>query len=171
MKIGDNVNIVVEALETHATWPWPPTAAQSEGQSLKYETYLFVLSPYDTQVMRNRIKYYLPISLTPLNGLCFLRSSSPAFKSYTTPEDLDAFTSESTVTKSGSTLTYGPFNNIPASSNRDFIGKHQQKLQVHFDYDYPVLEVTKLRRSAEISHWGANLNIENEIHLHNAGPT
>ena len=41
---------------------------------------------------------------------------------------------------------------------------------MHYYYEYPVLEITKLERAAEISHWGANLNINNDIQLHNAGP-
>jgi oligosaccharyltransferase complex subunit alpha (ribophorin I) len=41
---------------------------------------------------------------------------------------------------------------------------------IHYSHGQPVLEVTQLKRAAEISHWGANLNIQDEIHLHNAGP-
>ena len=98
------------------------------------------------------------------------RSSSPTFRSYTTPKGLEEFTTDAPVSKSGATLTYGPYNKVPASSNQEFISKHQQKLLVHYEYEHPVLQVSTLKRSAEISHWGANLNIENEIHLHNAGP-
>jgi oligosaccharyltransferase complex subunit alpha (ribophorin I) len=32
------------------------------------------------------------------------------------------------------------------------------------------VEITSLKRVAEISHWGANLNIQNDIALRNAGP-
>ena len=42
---------------------------------------------------------------------------------------------------------------------------------IHFNFDFPVLELTKYKRAAEISHWGANLNIQDEINLFNAGPT
>jgi len=41
---------------------------------------------------------------------------------------------------------------------------------LHYVYEYPVIEVLDLKRSAEISHWGANLNIQDDIVLHNAGP-
>ena len=41
---------------------------------------------------------------------------------------------------------------------------------MQYQYDVPVLEITKLERAAEISHWGANLNIQDNIWLHNAGP-
>jgi len=33
-----------------------------------------------------------------------------------------------------------------------------------------VLTVTSLKRAAEISHWGSNLNVQDEIKLHNHGP-
>lgn len=78
---------------------------------------------------------------------------------------------ENPVTKSGATITYGPYNSIAPSANSDFINQHQKLVTVHFNYDHPVLAVVKYKRAAEISHWGANLNIEDEIHLHNAGPT
>lgn len=78
---------------------------------------------------------------------------------------------ESPVTKYGATVTYGPYNNIAPSTNADFVDKNQQRVAIHFNYDFPVLEVTKYRRSAEVSHWGANLNVQDEVDLHNAGPT
>ena len=55
--------------------------------------------------------------------------------------------------------------------NTEFFSKYQQPVSVHFPYDHPVLEVTKLQRSAEISHWGSNLNIEDKVTLRNAGPS
>lgn len=90
--------------------------------------------------------------------------------SYTTPEDIQDFTPENPVAKSGSTVTYGPYNNVPPSTNAKFISKHQQPVTVHYYHEQPVLEVLKLERTAEISHWGANLNIQDNISLHNAGP-
>ncbi|EGN93047.1 hypothetical protein SERLA73DRAFT_190196 [Serpula lacrymans var. lacrymans S7.3] len=155
-KLGVNgtINLVLDTVQTHATYPWPQSAAQKDPQSLKYESDLFIVSPYHTAVQRTKIK-----------------PSSPTVLSYTTPENVDQFTLESPVTKSGTTITYGPFHNIPSSSNAEFIGEHQQVVVVHYNFDYPVLEIKKLQRSAEISHWGSNLNIEDKIHLYNAGPT
>lgn len=73
------------------------------------------------------------------------------------------------MTKSGATITYGPYHNIPPST-QDFLRKTQKHITVHYQYDNPVIEVTKLERSAEVSHWGANLNIQDNIHLRNGGP-
>lgn len=98
------------------------------------------------------------------------RAHTPRVISFTTPENLQDFIQDNVATKSGATVTYGPFNRIPSSTDENFISKHQQRVAVHYYHDQPVLEVAKLRRSAEISHWGANLNIDDNIHLHNAGP-
>lgn len=84
--------------------------------------------------------------------------------------NIQAFTLEDPVSKSGATVTYGPYRNIPPSADQKFLDSHQQKVSVHYNYDQPVLEVLKLKRAAEVSHWGANLNIQDVIDLHNAGP-
>ncbi|KAF7965817.1 hypothetical protein HWV62_41729 [Athelia sp. TMB] len=151
---GSITTIVFGTIETHATYPWPPTARQDDEQKLKYDTNLFIVSPYHTAVQRTKIK-------APSNRVL----------SYTTPENLDAFTLESPVTKSGTTVTYGPYNNIAPSANSAFIEAHQATINIHYHYDYPVLAIMQYKRAAEISHWGANLNIQDEIHLNNAGPT
>jgi len=154
LPVNSTVNIVLQTVQTHATYPWPETAAQKDEQALKYHTGLFVLSPYDTSVQRTKIK-----------------AMTPRIISFTTPENVGAFTLEDPVTKSGATVTYGPYNNIPPSANKEFVSKHQQDTVVHYYHEQPVLEVAKLRRTAEISHWGANLNIQDDIDLYNAGPT
>ncbi|KAJ7283658.1 Ribophorin I [Mycena rebaudengoi] len=153
LGLNASLNIVVEAVQTHATYPWPERTSQQDEQALKYSSGLFVLSPYNTAVQRTKI-----------------RSPSPKIISYTTPEKLDAFTLDAPVTKTGATVTYGPYNNIASSANKEFVAKNQQPIVIHYNYDYPVVEVAKLKRAAEISHWGANLNIQDEIHLRNAGP-
>ena len=99
------------------------------------------------------------------------RASTPRIITYTTPEDVADFTLDNPVTKSGATITYGPYNNVPSSANNEFISKYQQRVTVHYYHDQPVLEILSLSRTAEISHWGANLNIQDDIHLYNAGPT
>lgn len=164
------LNLVLETVQTRATWPWPPTAAQGDQQSLKYKTDLFVLSPYKTQTFKNRIKL-----VQILFPYCILmvqcRASSPNIISYTTPKRLEAFTKDTGVSKASATVTYGPYNGLPSSASDEFLDKYQQRILIHYTHEYPLLEVTELKRSAEISHWGANLNIQDDIHLRNAGPT
>ncbi|RDB22610.1 Dolichyl-diphosphooligosaccharide--protein glycosyltransferase subunit 1 [Hypsizygus marmoreus] len=154
LGVNATLNLVLETIQTHATTPWPKQASQKEDQALKYQTDLFVLSPYRTSVQRTKLK-----------------SLTPRIISFTTPENVQDFTLDIPATKSGATVTYGPYNNIPPSANEKFISKHQQPITVHYHHEQPVLEVLKLTRAAEISHWGANLNIQDNIVLHNAGPT
>ncbi|KAG6919438.1 hypothetical protein DXG01_006321 [Tephrocybe rancida] len=153
LALDSTLNLVVESHQTHATTPWPAEASQKEDQALKYQTDLFILSPYYTAVQRSKIK-----------------SLVPRIISFTTPEGLEDFTSDATATKQGAAITYGPYNNIPSSANQNFIQKYQQPISIHYHHEQPVLEVTKLTRSAEISHWGNNLNIQDDLTLHNAGP-
>jgi len=86
------------------------------------------------------------------------------------PLNTENFTKDVPVSKSGATVTYGPIKNIPPSVSQLFVEKYQERVTVHYHHDQPVLEVVKLKRSVEISHWGANLNTEDNIVLHNAGP-
>ncbi|KAG6861609.1 hypothetical protein C0995_014516 [Termitomyces sp. Mi166 len=153
LALNSTLNLVVESHQTHATFPWPAEASQKDEQALKYATDLFILSPYHTAVQRTKIKALVPRII-----------------SYTTPQGLDEFTLEATVTKQGAAVTFGPYNNIPPSANEKFIEKYQQPVSVHYYHEQPVLEVSKLVRSAEISHWGNNLNIQDDIVLHNGGP-
>lgn len=57
LKLNATTNLVVETVQTHATYPWPGEASQKDGQALKYETGLLVLSPYATSVQRTKIRY------------------------------------------------------------------------------------------------------------------
>jgi oligosaccharyltransferase complex subunit alpha (ribophorin I) len=50
------VNIVLETVLTHATYPWPAQAAQTDEQLLKYDGDLFVLSPYHTNTQRTKVR-------------------------------------------------------------------------------------------------------------------
>jgi oligosaccharyltransferase complex subunit alpha (ribophorin I) len=171
LAFNGTLNIVLETVQTHATTPWPETAAQKEDQALKFKADLFVLSPYHTAVQRTKLKCVDPSLVYNQHILTYSpRALAPRVISFTTPKDVQEFTLDTPASQSGATVTYGPYNNIPPSANEDFIEKHQQPVVVHYFHEQPVLEVLKLTRSAEISHWGANLNIQDNVHLHNAGP-
>jgi oligosaccharyltransferase complex subunit alpha (ribophorin I) len=167
LEVNSTIHLVLETVQTHVTWPWPEAAAQGDEQALKYETDLFVLSPYRTSAQRTKLKYARFCFLISFTAV--FRSPTPTIRFYTTPENLGDFTFDAPVTKSGATVTYGPYNSIPASASAEFIASHQQKVLIHYNYDFPVIEVSTLKRSAEISHWGANLNIQDEIRVRNAG--
>ncbi|KAI9447969.1 oligosaccharyl transferase alpha subunit [Lactarius indigo] len=146
LGVNGTVNLVVESVPNSYH-------LSKDEQSLKYEGDLLVLSPYRTATQRIKV-----------------RAPAPRIISYTTPEGLDAFTTDNVATKSSATITYGPFSNIPPSTSSAFIEEHQKHIVVHYYFGHPVVEITSLKRTAEISHWGANLNIQNDIDLHNAGP-
>ena len=61
LKSNGTANLVVETVQTHATYPWPEEASQKDGQSMKYESELFVLSPYKTAVQRTKFRYALQL--------------------------------------------------------------------------------------------------------------
>jgi oligosaccharyltransferase complex subunit alpha (ribophorin I) len=56
LKAGSTINLVVDTAQTHAIYPWPKEAAQGDEQALKYDTDVFVLSPYKTAVQRTKIR-------------------------------------------------------------------------------------------------------------------
>lgn len=172
LDAGETANLVLETIQTHASYPFPPEAAQNERQALKYDTDLLVLSPYKTLVQKTKFKYVesRPNGIAADDFLVHSTVGSPIL-SYTNPKEV-AFTTGSIATKSnsGGSVTYGPFSDLPPSSNTAFVDKHQQKISIHYEFAFPVIALKNLQRTAEISHWGANLNIQDEINLFNAGP-
>lgn len=56
LNTNGTANLVVETIQTHATYAWPQEAAQKDDQSMKYDTELFVLSPYKTAVQRTKFR-------------------------------------------------------------------------------------------------------------------
>lgn len=79
LEVGETINLVLETVQTHATWPWPPQAAQKEEQALKYETSLFVLSRYITNVQRTKLKYVFVCSFTANNYRSLLQVFFPTY--------------------------------------------------------------------------------------------
>lgn len=61
--------------------------------------------------------------------------------------------------KTGSKLTYGPFDDKPAGA--------VEPVQVRYEFNKPVLHVSELEREVEVSHWGGNVAFEERYTLHN----
>ena len=72
--------------------------------------------------------------------------------------------------KLGAAVNYGPFQNAGPTVGVAFQNTEQQTLSIHYEHDKPILSVVKYERAAEVSHWGANLNIEDKVMLRNDGP-
>lgn len=103
----------------------------------------------------------------------YLSPPSAQVHSYTTPADnytspFDVSGSSGPV-KSGATITYGPFNSLPPSTSSTFQSVNQVPISIRYEVASPVLRLLSLNRSVEISHWGSNLNVQDEIHLLNDG--
>jgi oligosaccharyltransferase complex subunit alpha (ribophorin I) len=101
------------------------------------------------------------------------RSPSPKVISHSAPAELQKYagtTADSVATRSGGVITYGPFQDLPATTGVSFQREDQQLLTIHYEYDSPIISVVSLDRSAELSHWGNNLNIQDNIHIRNDGP-
>ncbi|GJJ07075.1 hypothetical protein Clacol_001274 [Clathrus columnatus] len=156
LDAADEVTFELETIQSNAGVPTPLTVPQGEPQSLKYTTDLFVISPYATKSQRTKV-----------------RSPTPEIHSYTTPSDnyISPFdvSSASGPVKSGSTVTYGPYNTLPPSTTSAFHTVNQVPISIRYEISSPVLRILSLNRSVEISHWGSNLNIQDEIHLLNDG--
>ena len=56
LDTNQTANLVLETVQTHATYPFPPEAAQDGRQAVKYDTELLVLSPYKTLVQRTKFR-------------------------------------------------------------------------------------------------------------------
>lgn len=105
--------------------------------------------------------------------LILYRAPSPKVTSYSAPAELSKYagtTTDSVATRSGAVISYGPFENLPATTGATFYREEQKLLTVHYEYDSAIISVVSLDRSAEISHWGNNLNIQDNVHIRNDGP-
>lgn len=92
-------------------------------------------------------------------------SSIDELSKYADKSDTDAIGS-----RAGTIVTYGPFHKVPITASKDFQKKEQKSVSVHYEYDTAIVTVVELQRFAEISHWGANINIQDSVHLRNDGP-
>ena len=57
LPVNGTLTLVLETVQTHATYPYPERAAQKDPQLLKYEADLFITSPYATVVQRTKVRY------------------------------------------------------------------------------------------------------------------
>lgn len=138
----------------HASTPLPAEIEQRDPQYLLWRSNsTYVDSWYATDVERIKI-----------------RSPSPTIVSYSSVPS--TYTRDNTVTKSSATLTLGPFHAMPptlgGSASKDLAA--QAPFQVHYETKDPVIGLRSLKRAAEVSHWGGNLNIQDEMELVNMGP-
>ncbi|KAI7855229.1 Ribophorin I [Circinella umbellata] len=74
---------------------------------------------------------------------------------------VQAYTGGEHVQHNGNKIVYGPFHSIMPETF--------DKLRVHYEFSKPLLTVTELVRDLQVSHWGGNLNVEENYKLHHSG--
>ena len=136
---ADGATLTLETTLNHVTDPLPKTVKQTQPQLFLWSGDAALRSAYKT--VSGRIK---------------VKAASPK---------IVAFTPES-ATKSGSVVTFGPFDNVSPFAP----GKAVERGTVHFQADTPRATIVSLERTAEISHWGDALSIQDRMLLRNAGP-
>lgn len=110
-------------------------------QYVKYDFSAYVPSAYLTQKQKTKIKF--PTGDIP---------------DYTKLEAKNA-DGQADPQKQGSTITYGPYNEIPAGA--------EEFVTVRYEFTKPLLHATLLQRDYEVSHWGGNLATEERYWLTN----
>ncbi|WRT64738.1 uncharacterized protein IL334_001672 [Kwoniella shivajii] len=149
------ITLSLNQVLAHTSKPLPSEIEQKDPQYLSWKSNsTYVDSWYTTDVERVKIRAPHPSILSA--------SSVP-----------ETYTRDNTLTKSGGTITLGPFHSLPPTliSNGGSQKKvEQHPFSVHYETKDPVIGIRTLKRAAEVSHWGANLNIQDEIDLVNEGP-
>ncbi|KZP00188.1 oligosaccharyl transferase alpha subunit [Calocera viscosa TUFC12733] len=149
---GESLTLLVDSVQSHATYPKPAFATQHDSHFRVYEADGIVLSPYETTSQRLRVK-----------------APTPNVRSYHIPSALEALAKDEPAVKSGATVTFGPFKSQPPTATKDFDHK-PYRVSIDFEMNIPALTVVSLKRTAEVSHWGANLNIQDEYVVRNDAP-
>ncbi|KAJ3639816.1 hypothetical protein Zmor_003152 [Zophobas morio] len=134
LAAGRSNVVTLETVITKGLVPYPSSISQKEKQLVRYFGNHYFYSPYLTTKQTTSVT---------------LSSRSP-----------ENYTKLKPVAQSDSTLTYGPYNDIPAYS--------QDPMIVHYENNSPFLTVTRLERLIEISHWG-NIAVEENIEILHTG--
>ena len=72
----------------------------------------------------------------------------------------------SPVSKSGSSLTYGPYQDIEGYKYND---EGNSNIRIHYEDPKPVLVDKTLLRDVWVSHWGGRMSVEEHYELVNEG--
>jgi len=131
---GKDTTVEVEATFTHCLKPYPSKITQAEKQFVEFAGNSHFYSPYKTSTLTT-----------------IVNCASSTIESYTKTKPVSA---------SESTITYGPYENLPAFS--------QSAMDVHYENNAPFLTVTDLDRTIEVSHWG-NIAVEETVDVLHTG--
>eukprot|EP01024_Parvocaulis_polyphysoides_P009743 TRINITY_DN13134_c0_g4_i1.p1 TRINITY_DN13134_c0_g4~~TRINITY_DN13134_c0_g4_i1.p1 ORF type:complete len:594 (+),score=88.14 TRINITY_DN13134_c0_g4_i1:223-2004(+) len=136
VKNGQKVILKTLFIASHVQNVFPEEISQSESQSVLYEDFKYCLSPYEVKEQTTTIK--LPGS--KMHGY--------------TDQNKEA------VQKEGSSLSYGPYKNIPPFKFAP--------LRLHYENNKPFIQINKLVREITVSHWG-NIYVDETYDIQHAG--
>lgn len=122
--------------------PLPASIKQEEQQFLSYSFSAYCPSVYTTSKQKTEVK--------------FTSTNIPDYTKLPGSGDVKEFPQ-----KQGSKLVYGSFDEKPAGA--------LEPVQVRFEFNKPVIHVSKLERDIEVSHWGGNVAFEERYDLEHRG--
>ncbi|PKI83839.1 dolichyl-diphosphooligosaccharide--protein glycosyltransferase subunit 1 [Malassezia vespertilionis] len=134
----DELQIFITSAMLHTSTPLPATAPQGKPQHLVWKGDAALRTPYHTG-----------------NALINVRVPYPT---------IVAFAPQSIATRTGKTITYGPYIDVAPSAKMPIA-----EAMVHYEYLQPVVSYVDFARHVEVSHWGNNLATEDTIALKNDG--
>ncbi|KHE89974.1 Ribophorin I [Neurospora crassa] len=122
--------------------PLPASIKQEEQQFLSYSFSAYCPSVYTTSKQKTEVK--------------FASTNIPDYTKLPGSGDVKEFPQ-----KQGSKLVYGPFDEKPAGA--------LEPVQVRFEFNKPVIHISRLERDIEVSHWGGNVAFEERYDLEHRG--
>lgn len=126
--------VYIETVFTRSLKPFPSSIGQSERQLVQYFGNVYFYSPYPTVTQKTSV--------------------------HLSSRNVESYTQFKPSSQADSTVTYGPYDNVPAFS--------LEPMNIHFENYTPFLTVTQLERTIEVSHWG-NIAVEETIDIVHSG--
>lgn len=150
LKLNQSIQLSTTVVLTDSAIPKPAAITQNEEQYLLWRGDAAINSVYHTESGRVKIKWVFSspwVLLFPnrkadrsLPG----RSPTPQILAHSSPPT--AYTQDAPFTKSGATITLGPYINVPAYTST--LGG--QPFEVHYRFADPVITVKNLKRAVEV---------------------
>jgi len=147
---GKPVKLALTSVTSHQTTPHPPTLAQTAAQmTMRWEADLFAplagLSQQDLDRVQDLVVTF--------------KAPSPRIGEINAPDGFDA-----AHTKGGTLVTFTKF--IPG----EYVMGKQAIASVVYVQHEALAALRKLDRVVEVSHWGSNVAVQDNVQLYNAGP-
>lgn len=131
---GKTLQFEVEFILFNLQKPYPAEITQTERQNVLFKGNHYYYSLYATKTQTTTVNL--------------------------ASDKVESFSQLKPTTKSDSTITYGPYENVKPFE--------QSELSIHFENNSPFLVVTNLIRTIEVSHWG-NIAVEETVDLYHYG--